>query len=151
MKLLFVFLIFISASVYAGEDCIFDESAYVKFITRYSTENSDARVNLKTQTLTVNKNNEELIIEGGGCVHLGMAIELRTQKNYTEAQFLQRTLELTIEFGDWLINTGALKDSIEKGNYQNIDGTYFIEVDAMTVFNASYDPQGIISIDFYIN
>ena len=150
MKLLFVFLIVISASIYA-EDCIFNESSYVKFITGYSKENSNAVVNVKTQTLTVNKNHEEIIIEGGGCVHLGMAIELRTQQNYTEEQFLQRTLELTVEFGDWLINTGALKDSIEKGNYQNIDGTYFIEVDAMTVFNASYDPRGVISIDFYIN
>jgi len=58
---------------------------------------------------------------------------------------------LATEFGDWLINTKALKESIEKARYQKIDGTYFIEVDAMTVFSASYDNQGKINVDFYIN
>jgi hypothetical protein len=44
-----------------------------------------------------------------------------------------------------------LKSSIEKGEYQKIDGTYYINVDAMTVFNASYDNLGKINVDFYIN
>jgi len=151
MKLLHILLIFISVSVYAEEDCIFDETVYINFIKKYSTEYRNSKIEPDGRTLITHRNNEEIIVKGGGCIHLGMAIELRTKQAYTEEQFLQKTLDLSIEFGNWLINTKALKGSIEKGNYQIIDGTYFIEVDAMTVFNASYDNQGNINIDFYIN
>jgi len=151
MKLLPILLIFISVSAYAAEDCVFDETAYIEFINKYSTGNRNSKIESDGKTLTVNRKNEEIIVKGGGCSHLGVAIELRTKKTYTEEQFLQRTLYLSIEFGNWLINTKALKNSIEKSKYQKIDGTYYIEVDAMTVFNASYDNQGVIYIDFYIN
>ena len=151
MKLLPILLIFISASVYAGEDCIFDETAYIDFIKKYSTENRNSRIEPDGKTLIVNRNNEDILVEGGGCVHLGVAIELKTKQTYTEEQFLQKILDLSIEFGSWLINTSALADSIEKGDYQIIDGIYFIKVDAMTAFDASYDNQGTINVDFYIN
>ena len=75
---------------------------------------------------------------------------MRSKQELTEKEFLQKTLNLSTEFGDWLINTNALKESIDTGKYQIIDGTYFIEVDATTVFSASYD-QGDIKVDFYIN
>jgi len=32
-----------------------------------------------------------------------------------------------------------------------MDGVYYIDIDAMTVFSASYDKQGKITIDFFIN
>ena len=144
-------LIFISVSAYAEEECIFDETAYINFINKYVTENRHSKIAPDGKTLIINRNNEEIIVKGGGCIHLGVAIELRTKQAYTEEQFLQRTLDLSIEFGSWLINTKALKISIEKGKYRKLDGTYFIEVDAMTVFNASYDNQGTINVDFYIN
>ena len=151
MKLLPILLIFISVSVYAEEDCIFDEAAYIEFINKYSTDNRNSKIKPDSRTLIINRNNEEIFVKGGGCIHLGVAIELRTKQAYTEEQFLQKTLDLSIEFGNWLINTKALKDSIVKGEYHKIDGTYYIEVDAMTVFNASYDNQGKINVDFYIN
>ena len=151
MKLLPIFLIFISLYAYAEEDCIFDESAYLKFINKYSTENRNSKIESDGKTLTVKRKNEKIIVKGGGCIHLGVAIELKAKNTYTEEQFLQKTLNLAIEFGSWLINTSALEDSIEKGKYHKIDSAYFIEVDAMTVFSASYDNQGKINVDFYIN
>jgi len=151
MKLLPIFLIFISLYAYADEDCIFDESAYLEFIKKYSKDNRNSNIESDGRTLIVKRNNEEILVKGGGCIHLGVAIELIARQAYTEEQFLQKTLDLSIEFGNWLINISALKDSIEKGKYQIIDGTYFIEVDAMTVFSASYDNQGKINIDFYMN
>lgn len=151
MKLLPILLIFISISAYAEEDCIFDETAYIEFIKKYSTENRNSKIEPDGRTLKINRNIEEILVKGGGCIHLGVAIELRTKQAYTKEQFLQKTLYLSTEFGNWLINTKALKGSIEKGNYQIIDGTYYIEVDAMTVFNASYDNQGKINVEFYIN
>ena len=151
MKLLPILLIFVSAFAYAEEDCVFDETAYIKFINKYITENKNSKIEPDGKTLIVKKNNDEIIVKGGGCVHLGVAIELKTKQAHTEEQFLQRTLDLSIEFGNWIINTKALKDSIEKGEYQKIDGIYFIEVDAMTVFTASYDNQGAINVEFYIN
>jgi len=151
MKLLPILLLIFSGSAHAEEDCTFDETAYLTFIKQYSTENRNSKIEADGRTLNVNRNNEEISIKGGGCIHLGATIELRTEHAYTREQFLQKTLELSIEFGSWLINTEALKDSIAKGKYQIIDGTYYIEVDAMTVFNASYDNQGNINIDFYIN
>ena len=151
MKLLPIFVIFISVPAYAEEGCIFDETAYIEFINKYSTENRNSKIDSDGRTLIVNRNNEEIIVKGGGCIHLGMAIELKSKHEYTEKQFLQKTLDLAVEFGKWLINTQALKNSVNKGKYQKIDGTYFIEIDAMTVFNASYDNQGKINVDFYIN
>ena len=151
MKLLPILLIFVFVYSYAEENCIFDETAYIEFIKKYSKENRNSKIESDGKTLIVNRNSEEILVKGGGCIHLGVAIELRTKQAYTEEQFLQKTLDLSAEFGNWLINTKALKGSIEKGNYQKIDGTYFIEVDAMTVFNASYDNQGNINIGFYIN
>ena len=151
MKLLPILLIFIFVSAYAEEDCIFDETAYIKFINKYNSENRDSKIESDGKTLIVNRDNEEILVKGGGCIHLGVAIELRSDQVYTEYQFLQKTLDLSIEFGNWLINTNALKGSINNGKYHKIDGTYYIEVDAMTVFNASYDNQGKINVDFYIN
>jgi len=151
MKLLPVLLIFLSVALWAEEDCIFDESVYIAFVKKYSTDNRDSEIGSDDRTLRINRENEEITVKGGGCNHLGVTIELRTKQAYTEAQFLQKTLDLSIEFGSWLINTRALKDSIAKGKYQNFDGTYYIEVDAMTVFDASYDNQGKINIEFYIN
>ncbi len=150
-KLLPILLIIIAVIAYAEEDCIFDESTYMKFIKEYSAENKNAKIGPNGRTLLINRNNEEITVQGGGCIHLGVAIESRTNQNYSEEQFLQKVLSLSIEFGDWLINTEALKESIEKGKFQKIDGGYFIDVDAMTVFEASCDDQGKINVDFYIN
>jgi len=138
-------------SAFAEEDCVFDETAYIEFINKYSTENKNAKLDNDDKTLIVNRDNEEIMVSGGGCVHLGVAIELTTKQAYTEKEFLKKTLELAVDFGSWLINTNALEDSIQKGKYEKIDGIYFIEVDAMTVFEASYDNKGIINVDFYIN
>ena len=151
MKLLSILIIFISVSVYAEEDCIFDETAYIEFIKKYSKENSNSKIKPDGKTLIVNRNNEEIIVKGGGCVHLGAVIELRSKQAYTEEQFLQKAQDLSVEFGNWLIDTKALRVSIGKGKYRKIDNTYFIEVDAMTVFSASYNNQGTISVEFYIN
>jgi len=151
MKLLPVILIVLSVSLWAEEDCIFDEAAYTEFVKRYSAENRDSKIGSDDRTLIINRGNEEITVIGGGCNHLGVAIDLRSRQSYTEEQFLQKVLNLSIEFGSWLINTEALKASIIDGKYQNIDGTYYIEVDAMTVFEASYNNQGNIDVDFYIN
>ena len=151
LTLLVLSLIMISVSAFAEEDCVFDETAYIKFINKYSTENRNAKIDADGNTLIVNRNNEVIVVKGGGCTHLGVAIELRTTQAYTEKEFLKKTRDLAVEFGRWLINTNALRNSIEKGKYQIIDGVYFIEVDAMTVFEASYDNKGKINVDFYIN
>ena len=151
MKILPILLIFICATAYAEGECNYDETAYIKFINKYSRENRNSKIESDGKTLIVNRNNEKIKVKGGGCTHLGIAIELRTKQTYTKNQFFQKTIDLSIEFGSWLINIEALKDSVEKGQYRKIDGTYFIEVDAMTVFSASYDKQGVINIDFYIN
>jgi hypothetical protein len=151
MKLLPIFLILLSLQVYAEEDCTFDESVYLQFINKYTTANGNSEIAPDGKTLMVRRKDEQLVVKGGGCIHLGVAIELKAKKTYTEEQFLQKTLNLAIEFGSWLINTSALENSIEKGKYHKIDRTYFIEVDAMTVFSASYDNQGKINVDFYIN
>lgn len=151
IKLLPILLIFISFSAHAEDDCIFNEAAYGEFINKYSAENRNAKIQPDGKTLIVNRNNEEIIVKGGGCNHLGVAIELISNKTFTEKQFLEKLLGLSVEFGNWLINTRALKDSIVKGKYQKINDTYYIEVDAMTVFSADYDKQGVINIDFYIN
>ena len=148
---LLISLNIVSVSAFAEEDCVFDETAYIKFINKYSTENRNAIIDADGKTLVVNRNNEEIIVTGGGCVHLGVAVELRTKQAYTEKEFLKKTLDLAVEFGSWLININALKNSIEKGKYEKIDGIYYIEVDAMTVFDASYTNKGKINVDFYIN
>lgn len=137
--------------LYAQEDCVFDENAYFEFINAYSAANPDAKIEADGRTLVVKRNNEVIKVEGGGCHHLGVAIDVETNKTYTEGQFLQKTLDLAIEFGDWLINIRKLKESIEQGKYQTINDIYFIEVDVMTVFDAVYDKQGNIKIGFYIN
>ena len=149
MKIISILLFLICVSSYAEEECTFDETAYVAFINKYGRENRNSKIESDGKTLIVNRNNEEITVKGGGCNHLGVTIELRTKQKYTEKQFLQRTLDLSSEFGSWLINIKALKGSIEKGQYQKIDGAYYIEVDAMTVFDASYTNQGVINIDFY--
>ena len=151
MKLLPILLIFISTSVYAEEKCVFDENAYISFINQYAKEHKNSKIEADGKTLVVKKDNEEITVKGGGCVHLGEGIEVSSKQELTEKEFLQKTLKLSTEFGDWLINTKKLKDSVDNGKYQKIDGTYFIEVDAMTVFSASYDNQGKINVDFYIN
>ncbi|MDX1335905.1 MAG: hypothetical protein R3312_08980 [Gammaproteobacteria bacterium] len=145
------FLFHFPASLYADEECTFNENAYFNFINAYSAENPNAKIESDGRTLIVKRDNEVIEVGGGGCHHLGVAIDVKTDQTYSEKEFLQKTLDLAIEFGDWLINTGKLRESIEKGNYQVISGIYFIEVDIMTVFEAVYDKKGTIEIGFYIN
>ena len=80
MKLLSILLLFVSVSAYAEEGCIFDEAAYFEFIKEYSAKNRNAEIESDGRTLTVKRNNEEILVKGGGCVHLGTAIELRTKQ-----------------------------------------------------------------------
>ena len=151
MKLLLILTIFASFSVNAEEDCIFNESSYIEFINKYVSENKNTKIENDNRTLRVERNNEEIVVKGGGCVHLGVTIDLKTQQKFTEEQFLHKALKLSNEFGGWLINTNSLESSIKNKKYQIIDGVYFIEVNAMTVFSASYNSKGEIVVDFYIN
>lgn len=149
LKLCLIFSLLFSNSSFA-EECIFDETAYINFINTYKENNKNASINPNEQTLKVKRNNESLLINGGGCVHLGMTIKLQSRQTFTEKEFLEKTLSLSNEFGSWLINTSALKNSIETGQYQKIDNIYFIKVDAMTMFEAFFK-KGEINISFYIN
>jgi len=149
--LLTAFVLLCSTSIYAQEDCVFDDNAYIKFINSYSLENTNSEIMADGRTLIVTRNNDVINVEGGGCDHLGVGIQLKTNQTFTEEEFLRKTLALAIEFGDWLINTDKLKKSIKRDDFQIIDGIYYFEVDAMTVFDASYGNQGKINVDFYIN
>lgn len=149
--LIVLLLMFFTISTYAEEDCVFQENAYLNFIKKYNATHKDADLQSDGKTLVVNRSNEKIVVKGGGCIHLGVEIELSTKQPYTERAFLKRVLNLSVEFGDWLINTKSLSASIENGKYQKIDNAYFINVDAMTVFEAAYDKQGKINISFYIN
>jgi len=150
MKILLTLLVLVSFSVYAEEECIFDESVYVDFINKYQAKNINSRIETDKRTLIIKRKNEQIIVKGGGCVHLGVSIDLNTKQTYTEAQFLSKILRLSKEFGEWLINIKTLENSIKGKKFQIIDGVYYIEVDAMTVFSASFN-NGAINIEFYIN
>jgi hypothetical protein len=151
IKPVLILLVLTSSSVIAEEECIFDETAYINFINEYKSKNKNAIIKPEENTLKVKRNGETILVNGGGCVHLGMTIKLRSKKVFSEKEFLQKTLSLSSEFGNWLINTKALKESIENGHYQKIDNVYFIKVDAMTVFEAFFNNKGEINISFYIN
>lgn len=151
MKFLPIILVLVTVSVHAEEECVFDETAYTNFVHEYNAEHAVSSVGPDGKTLFVTRGGEKIIIHGGGCVHLGMSIELVTQKEYGEAAFLQKVLDLSTEFGSWLINTETLKASITSGNYQKVKGIYFVDIDAMTVFSAERRKQGGILVDFYIN
>jgi len=151
MKFLPMMLVLVALSVHAEEQCVFDETAYTEFVNKYHAEHANSSIGPDGRTLNVARGKETIIIHGGGCVHLGVSIELRSEQAYTEAAFLQEVLVLSTEFGDWLINTEALKDAIATGKYQKINGVYFVDIDAMTVFSAERRAQGGILVDFYIN
>lgn len=151
MKFLPIIMIFVSFSANAEEVCVFDESSYIKFINKYKSSSKNTKIENDNRTLRVERNNEVIMVKGGGCTHLGVSIELKTKQVFTAKQFLHKVLELSNEFGSWLINTNSLENSIKNGKYQIIDSVYFIEVDAMTVFSASSNGKGVISIDSYIN
>ena len=149
LKLFFLLLIFISTSSLAEEECVFDETAYLNFIKKYQAEHKNVVIN-KDNTLFINRDNEEIIVEGGGCVHMGMTIQIHSQRVFSEKTFLAKTLALSKELGCWLINTAALENAINKKLYKKTENNYFIRVDAMTVFEASFE-KNEINILFYIN
>ena len=149
LKLLPLLFTFLSTSILAENDCVFDESAYLNFIKKYQANHKNVIIK-KDNTLLINRDNEEITVAGGGCDHLGMTIKIRSQHNYSEKEFLSKTLTLTKEVGHWLINTVALENAINNRLYEKIDNTYFFQVDAMTVFEASFN-HNEINILFYIN
>jgi hypothetical protein len=151
MKLLLIFIMFVSFNANTEEECIFNESAYVEFINKFTSENKNSKIENDSRTLKVERNNEQIVVKGGGCVHLGVSVDLKTKQAYTEEQFLHKILILSKEFGGWLINVNSLENSIKSGKFQIIDGVYFIEVDAMTVFSASFNSKGEVNVEFYIN
>ena len=148
MKLLYI--VFLLLPIYAfGEECIFDENSYFEFRDKYLQNNSNAKLSRDKETLIVSRN-EEIEVTGGGCDHLGISIKSVSSKIYTEEEFLASTQALATEFGSWLLNKNALNKSFSQNKWQNINGIYFFEIDAMTVFNASHE-DGTINVDFYIN
>ena len=148
MKLLYI--IFLLLPIYAfAEECIFDENAYFEFRNKYLQKNNNAQLSRDKETLIVSRN-EKIEVTGGGCDHLGISIKSVSPTIYTEEEFLAATQALATEFGSWLLNANALNNSFSQRQWQNINGIYFFEIDAMTVFSASYD-GGTINVDFYIN
>ena len=153
MKLLaayLFFVFFVSISAFA-EECIFDENAFFKFRSDYIKNNKNSSLSEDGKVLLVLRGSEKIKITGGGCNHLGISIRLKGSELYTEKQFLEKTQYLAEEFGGWLINIDELKKSIQRRRWKNYEGNYFIEIDVMTVFSASNNKQGEISVDFYIN
>jgi len=151
MKNLLVLLFTVSISAHAVEDCVFEENAFFKFRDEYVRQNKNAHVDAVREVLVVKKDNERIEVSGGGCVHLGALIRSRSDEKYTEVLFFRKVLELTQEFGAWLVNTDALAQSIELGKWQILDGEYYIQIDAMTVFAASFDEHGTVNVSLYIN
>ena len=58
-------------------------------------------------------------------------------------------MQLSAEFGSWLINANQLDSAIKSKAWKIIDGIYFIEIDEMTVFEASHDGEGNIYVNFF--
>lgn len=150
MKKITLLLILFSSFSLANEECIFNPEAFNSFKDKYLTSNSNAIFDQKKQQLLVNKNGDRIIVNGGGCIHLGVSIEAHTNNNLTEEQFIEKILALSNEFGSWLINIKELQKSLTEKKWTRHEKIYFIQVDDMTAFEAFYD-RGKINVNFYIN
>ena len=151
MKPLCILLIFTSTFVVAEEDCVFDKNAYINFIKSYKDTHKNSKIESDGKTLIVKNGAEKVTVEGGGCNHLGASIKLKSSTKYDENTFFQEVLNLSKEYAAWLIDIETLKSSIENMNWKKIDSSYYFHLDDITVFEATYDNEGNVIINFYIS
>lgn len=146
----FILLLLLSSSAYSQE-CIFDEASYKDFIGNYATTHKNSKVLDDGITLVVSKNDQQLVITGGGCDHLGGKISVKSHLKLNEAQFLKKITALSEEYATWLIDIKQLKSALRKKSWEKLDNIYRVNLNEMTVFEASQDSNGTIDINFYIN
>lgn len=149
MKVLMVLLVFIS-SFASSEECVFDEAAYINFIHGYISSNKNAKLLEDRKSMIIQNGHEEIKVSGGGCDHLGASITVKTTVKMNEQQFLEKVLLLSEEFGSWLLDMDEVKSAIDKKSWDKVEGTYYMNLNEMTAFDAGQD-DGKIIINFYIN
>ena len=144
-------LTLLTSPAIAENECVFDEGGYKTFVSGYKSPIKPAKVSKTEKSLSIHRNHEQILVEGGGCNHLGMSIELHSNQTFNEEQFLNKALELTKEFGGWLLNIKTVEQAFKTNKFQKIDNIYYFNIDMMTVFNTYIDKDGNIIVEFYIN
>lgn len=145
----FVWVLLLSPFAYADE-CIFDETAYTKFIESYVTKNRNAKL-AEDNTLIVTNADEQLVIRGGGCEHLGGNIEVKSNKKLTESELLNKVTLLAETYASWLIDIDELKSAIKNKSWDQTGNLYRFVFNEITVFEIFQEDEGNIDISFYIN
>jgi hypothetical protein len=145
----FILVLLLSPFAYADE-CIFDETAYIDFIEGYVAKNKNAKL-VEENTLIVDNADEQLVIKGGGCEHLGGNIELKSNQKLSEAELLSKVTLLAETYASWLIDINELKSAIKNKSWDQTGSFYRFVFNEITVLEIFQEEEGNIDISFYIN
>lgn len=161
MHKLLLLLLAISVSAHAaGEDCIFDTGAQMRFIKQYVTKHPGSTLVNNGLNILIKRNNEIISFSRGGCVHFGIDLDvtIKHQAPFTEEQLFTRILAYNEEFGTELVTTKELAHALQNKYYKKMiikkNTLYFVKIPSVASYEISYqakDNDINISIGFYIN
>lgn len=153
-------LILLSTPLMAEEECIFDQEEQKEKYLELEKKYPGSRYVEKEYELIIPRNDHQIILKRGGCVHFGITIELHlpeTNEFRNEKAFFEKIIKMIEEFGGEMINLEVLRKKIAEKKWRDFSGDggfyYFVNYEGLTAFEAySRDEAGmtIIGVSYYI-
>lgn len=145
-----LFLLTSLSAMAETSECIFNEEAFRSFVASYADRHDDSNVD-KCGNLLVSRNGKHIVVEGGGCMHLGSKIKVSGFPLMAESEFLEEVKAISSEFGSWLVSSESLSEAIENKEWQRHEGVYFFKVNGLAAFEAWQESNGDVLLKFHIN
>jgi len=141
------------------EECLFDQETRRLENLELQKQYPGSTYVEEKYHVVIPREGAELVVNRGGCVHLGVTVELRAPKTdrfKTEEAFFSKIVELVKEFGDGMIDVEKLRLVItEKRWHNSSDGNgmyYFLgykELTAVEAYQRDEDDTTIVGVSFY--
>ncbi|BCE03339.1 hypothetical protein [Marinicellulosiphila megalodicopiae] len=148
MKFLILLTVLIPHLIYAN-DCIYDDNSYSDFAKDYVSKQKQATLSEDFEITTTYKDSL-VIVNGGGCSHLGYDIHYTLKQNINESEFFNLVIELTNIFGVWIGYNDQIKNAIAENKWAKEGNNYSFDFNGYPIFDASLNDQELY-IEFYIN
>jgi hypothetical protein len=138
--LLLILLLIIFRQPVLADECVLDQKTRIEENIRLKNKYPGSYLTDGKLVVVVPVNEGEVRINIGGCVHFGVAIELKikkTDKYRNEEEFMRQILYLAKTYSQGMIDINKLKKVIENKDWTQPDSSsryYFINYDGISLF-----------------
>lgn len=152
---LLVALIPLETNAADGNDCLYNQDAFVEMYAPIKQEYKDTRFLKKDQSLEIKLDDSKVIVRYFGCEHYGTEINYFENKHevYSDNEIFEKSIDLIKRFGQDRIDGGVLRSLLNSGKYEKFENRMFtVNYPGMDEFSITVDTQKgkpLIEIGFY--